>query len=96
MMCRMFTKALNEDILWKGRLQQAQHSPDPVRKKADMILHPLKYHNGQDMITGREHTNIQQTFCDRDGLTKSYEKISATYWEGVNKRKMLYRLLHRY
>ena len=92
----MPTKALNEDILWKGRLQQAKYSPDPVRQKADMILHPLKYHNGQDMITGREHTKIQKAFCNRDGLVKSYEKISADYWEGVNKRKMLYRILNRY
>lgn len=93
----MRTRALNEDILWKGRLQQANYSSYSSQiLKADMILHPLKYHNGQDMITGREHTNIQRKFCDRDGLAKSYEKISADYWEGVNKRKMLYRILNRH
>ena len=83
------TIPFNEHRLWKGKMQLANYPKSPC--KPEMVLFPLKYHNGQGNIDGKELTKIYNVLSSN--LSKSYSAYSKKYWDQVNERKELYRAL---
>ena len=80
------TRPLNEQLLWKGKIQLSKYPPSI--NKGDMNLLPC----GKSPIDGAEFKRLQNKYCDPDGLVKGYAEYSKKYWEGVERRKIDYRL----
>jgi len=72
------TRPLNEHLLWKGKIQFSNY---PSTNKGDIHLLPLA-----------KFKRLQNKYSDPDGLVKGYSEYSKNYWEGVEKRKIEYRL----
>jgi hypothetical protein len=72
-------KPFNEQTLWKGTLQLANY-PAPS-KKADMILPDI------NRITGK----VMDQDGNHEAMNRSYDEYSRLYWQGVQKRRELYR-----
>jgi len=72
-------KPLNEHLLWKGKMQQANY-PLPQRK-APMILPEVNW------LTGH-YDNAPDLNKE---MNQSYSTTSQLYWAGVEQRKIAYR-----
>jgi len=70
------TCPLNEHLLWKGKIQLSKY---PSTKKGQLLPQA-------------EFKKIQNKYSDPDGLVKGYAEYSKKYWEGVERRKIEYRL----
>jgi hypothetical protein len=75
-------KPLNEDFLWKGKIQLASYPP-PDRKQ-EMNL--PKY----NLLTGKPPPNTIP-----EDMQKSWVAMSSAYWYGVKRRQEAYREKHR-
>jgi len=84
------SKPLNQDKLWRSKMQQANY-PKPITKP-DMNLLPLTYHNGEQIIDGPEYERLKKEYCDLDLSSKLFTSTSQAYWAGVEERKRRYRL----
>ena len=73
------TKPLNEHLLWKGKIQQANY-PKPSAKPL-MILPEINSLTGLPMNQPDIHAE----------MNKSYSEYSKAYWFGVEWRKRMYR-----
>lgn len=77
----MITKALNEEFLWKGKLQQNKHTTLQYNRPP-MILPKINSLTGKPYPT---KDTIHDEIC-----MGSYE-ISCKYWEGLKHRMDAYR-----
>jgi len=77
----MKTTPLNEHLLWKGKIQQANY-PKPTIKK-DMV--------GLTQINSLTGTIVCGQPCLHDILYQKSLEESQLYWKGVEERKRLYR-----
>ena len=80
----MRLRALNEDFLWKGRIQRAEYAePKP---KPPMLLPEF------NSITGKA-CRINDFI--HDDICKRWNNISSDYWKGEKIRREAYREKHR-
>ena len=76
----MLTKPFNEHLLWKGEIQKSNY-PKPICKP-DFVVENTNW------LTG---VVIDRGVVWRD-IRKRYDAYSHSYWQGVNERKLRYRL----
>ena len=71
-------RPFNEEFLWKGTIQRANYPKPFVRP--DMDLPKI------NSLTGKPYA------ADYEYIYKKTDETSRRYWEGVNKRKEIYRI----
>ena len=76
----MKTKALNEDFLWKGKIQRAKY-PAPVQRE---LMDLPKYNS----LTGTPHPENDRF---HDEISKKSAAMSRQYWFGERLRREAYR-----
>jgi hypothetical protein len=77
----MLLKAFNEECLWKSAMERSGNTRKPTLKQP-MNLPKINTVVGGTMPDGN---NIHEDRVKRNAY------ISAMYWEGVNRRKAIYR-----
>jgi hypothetical protein len=79
----MRLRALNEDFLWKGRIQRAEYAePKP---KPPMLLPEF------NSLTGKA---CRTNDFIHDDICKRWNTISSDYWKGAKIRREAYREKH--
>ena len=74
-------KPLNEDFLWKGKIQLASYPPPCQKEKMNLP----KY----NLLTGKAAPNTIP-----EEMHKTWTTMSSTYWYGVKLRQEAYRRTH--
>jgi hypothetical protein len=77
-------KALNETLLWKGKIQRNQKNTQ--LNLPDMILPKI------NSLTGHY---IPERPSIHDELLYRYSLYSTAYWNGVKERQQIYRIMNQ-
>jgi hypothetical protein len=76
------TRPFNEHLLWKGKIQKANY-PKPLLKPP-MLLPEINWLTGHVMNPPNIHREMNM----------AYATYSQKYWQGVEHRKQMYRLVN--
>jgi hypothetical protein len=74
-------KALNEDFLWKGKIQLSSYPPPHQKQKMNLP----KYNT----LTGKPPPNTIP-----EDMQNMWAAMSSSYWYGVKRRQEEYRRIH--
>jgi len=78
-------KALNEETLWKSKIQLPNY-PKPLYK-------PSTYCKRYYLTLNKDYNNMAKYYSHVE-LFKTYNNYSETYWKSVEKRKLEYRKIN--